>query len=379
VVIAECDFGLYRVPPATRWEDATLQVSELEFLVARISTDAGIEGIGFSYTLGAGGTTIKNLLTDHCQSALIGSDPFERERIWHLLCGRLRRLASGGISALAIAAVDIALWDLVAKALRIPLFRLLGRNRSRIPVYVSGIDLGMDCDELRKHLLDQVQKGYQAVKIKVGKPHLQEDLERVATAREVLGSEIALLVDANQAWQLHEAIERLNAFEPYHPFCIEEPLPKENISGHAELRRTISIPIAVGESLYSRHQFQEYLRSEAVDILQPDVARVGGITEWLKIASLAEAWNRTVMPHYLRELSVHLLCEQLKGGWLEDIVGGSLRDMGLVRDGESVQEGWTSPPERPGHGIEFYAGALRTLATDGNGSREREAITRQDS
>lgn len=344
---------LYRIPPATPWEDATHRVSGLEFLLLDLETDEGITGTGFTYTVGVGGSAVKALLDDYCRPLLLGADLRDPERLWQTLRNHLHRTGSGGINTLALAAVDIAAWDAVARSQDQPLYRVLGGARDSIPAYGSGIDLFMSPAQLRDHLLGYTGQGYTAVKIKVGCPTLQEDVRRVAAAREVIGPDGILLLDANQSWRLDEAVRRVAAFEPWQPFWIEEPLAPEDIEGHARLRQACRVPVAAGESLYSKHQFLEYLRAGAVDILQPDAARVGGITEWLKIAHLAESWNRPVAPHFLMELSVSLLCAVPNGLILENVTGGSLTELGVLEQPIAVRGGRAEPPTGPGHGIGF--------------------------
>jgi L-alanine-DL-glutamate epimerase-like enolase superfamily enzyme len=349
--ITALETTIYRVPPAVLWRDAELTVSELEFIVVRLQTDEGIDGCGLSYTTGFGGSAIRAVIEDACAPGIIGLDVLEYERIWQSLRRRLNRTGSG-ISTLAIAAVDIGIWDLLAKSKALPLYRALGAARDCVKVYGSGIDLWMDCSELRDHVSVYLDKGYSAVKIKVGRPTLREDLERVGLARELIGPDRTLLLDANQSFGLDEAMRRLRAFEVFQPHWIEEPLVPEDIEGHAYLRSVMGIPIAIGESLYSKSQFLEYLKHQAADIFQPDVARVGGITEWLKIAHLCEAWGRPVASHFLSELSVHLLCGVSNGLMMEDVTGGSFAELGMTAAPLTIINGIAYAPQYPpGHGI----------------------------
>lgn len=357
--ITALETKLYRVPPSTPWRDAAVTVSALEFLVVRIRTDQDIDGCGISYTTGVGGSAIRAMIQDECAPAVIGLDPTEYERIWLRLRKLLHRTGSGGTSTLAMATVDIGIWDLLAKSRDLPLYRALGAATDSVKVYGSGIDLAMDCSELRDHLNCYLELGYSAVKIKVGRPTLREDLERLSLTRDVIGPDRLLLLDANQAFRLDEAIYRLRAFESFQPYWIEEPLEPQDIEGHAHLRRATQVPVAVGESLYTKHQFLDYLKHEAADILQPDVARVGGVTEWLKIAHLCEAWGRPVAPHYMSELSIHLVCGVPNGIILEDVTGGSFAELGMVASPLTVVNGIAHPSQSvAGHGIHFNSDTI---------------------
>lgn len=357
--IIALDTQLYRVPPSTRWQDAAVTVNGLEFLIVELRTDEDITGCGLSYTVGVGGSAVRAMIRDECAPVVLGLDAAEYERIWRRLWSQLHRTGNGGISTLAIAAIDIAIWDLLAKSRGLPLYRALGGATDSVRVYGSGIDLAMDCSELRDHLSCYLERDYTAVKIKVGRPTLREDVERVSLARDLIGPDRLLLLDANQGWSLDESIRRLQAFQSFQPYWIEEPLAREDIEGHAHLRRTTRVPVAVGESLYTKHQFLDYLKHEAADIFQPDVARVGGVTEWLKIAHLCEAWGRPVAPHFMSELSIHLVCSVSNGFILEDVTGGSLAELGMVDLPLTVTGGMAYPPQSvAGHGIQFNTDAI---------------------
>ena len=358
--ITDILFSLHRFPPTTPWQDATHKVTGLEFIVAHLETDTGITGTGFTYTTGVGGSAILALLEDYCAGILIGRDIREPERLWRMLFNHLHRTGSGGINTLAIAAIDIAVWDALAKDWNLPLWRALGGARTSIPGYGSGIDLFMTADELKTHISGYMQQGYGAVKIKVGRAKLSEDIERLRAVRDLIGPDTLLLLDANQCWTIDEAVRRAKAFEPWQPSWLEEPLAPEDVVGHARLRAATSIPIAIGESLYTAAQFLEYLRIGAVDILQPDIARVGGFTPWRKIAALAEASNLQVAPHFLSELSVHALCAVPNGFILENVTGGSFAELGITSAPLDWRDGVFIAPETPGHGLRLNSEVLAT-------------------
>jgi L-alanine-DL-glutamate epimerase-like enolase superfamily enzyme len=369
--IARVDTSLYRVAPAIPWEDSTHIVAALEYVSLELETESGLTGTGFAYTIGVGGSAIVSLLKDECVPLVIGLDVRDRQRIWSQLSANLRRTGSGGINTLATAAIDIAVWDALARAEDTPLYRLLGGSRPTIPAYASGIDYGMTADELEAHLERCRNEGYNAVKIKVGYPALRDDLDRIRLARRTLGDDVTLLLDANQRWRVDEAVPRCRAFEEFNPGWIEEPLRAEDIEGHARLRRSTAIPIAVGESLYSKFDFFNYIRASAVDVVQPDVARVGGFTEWLKITALAEAAGLAVAPHFLMELSIHGLCAIPNGLMAENVFGGSLHETGLTRSPVGISAGLAAPPDRSGHGITLDGDAVGTRPSAGRVEAKR--------
>lgn len=352
----------------------------LEFVIVWIDTSDGVAGVGFAYTVGRGGSAIKALIDDYCAPLLIGRDPTRFEQLWGSLSRDLSRVGRGGIGSPAIAAIDIAVWDLLGKLRGEPLHRMLGGARTSATVYASGIDAHLSPSELQERLAGVVQSGYRAVKIKVGLPQARADVERVAAAREAIGEDVLLLVDANCRWRLDEALARVASFERFGVAWVEEPLGVDDLDGHCRLRSAVEIPIAIGESLHDPEAFLRYLRADAVDVLQPDVVRVGGITPWLKIAHMAEAWGKPVAPHYLAELSIHLVCAITNGMMLEEVGGGGLAEIGLARDRITISDGEAIPSSKPGHGIELESDTItdaeREVTTTMAGAADASEPTR---
>jgi L-alanine-DL-glutamate epimerase-like enolase superfamily enzyme len=342
----------YRIPPSVPWEDATNKVKALELIVVELKTDSGLVGTGISYTVDIGGTAIKTLIEDYLANLVIGMDPLAYEAIWQKLHRQSRRLGLG-VNSMAIAAIDIAVWDLMGKHYKQPLYQLLGGAKTHIRSYISEINLS-DHDTVQQ-LMDRVDQykaqGYQTVKIKIGKEHIEEDIERIRKAKERLGPHGNILVDLNQKWNVAEALSKASMLDALHLGWIEEPLLYHDIQGHQLLKNAIRTPIALGESLYSKYQFLDYLKANAVDIVQADVAFVGGITEWHKIAHLSNAYGKQVAPHFMMELSIHLLCGVTNGFMLENVVGGSLTELGILEIPITVNNGIGIPSDRPGHGI----------------------------
>jgi L-alanine-DL-glutamate epimerase-like enolase superfamily enzyme len=353
----------YRIPPNPAWEDATNKVDGIEFIVVEVHTDSGTTGVGLSYTVDVGGTAIKALVEDYLANLVVGQDPLRYEAIWNLLQRQSRRLGLG-VNSMAIAAIDIAIWDLIGKHYGQPLYKILGGFRHEIPTYISGIDIADTLEQLLARVDGYIEQGYSTVKIKIGKPDIEEDIDRIRKVQEKLGPSGLLLVDANQKWTAAEAIRQCSKLDGLNLGWIEEPILYHDIQGHRQLKQAIRTPIALGESLFSRFQFAEYLRADAVDIVQADVAFVGGITEWLKVAHLANAFGRKVAPHYMMELSIHLLCAVPNSFMLENVVGGSLTELGVLEEPITVSQGVGVPSERPGHGIVFNNSALKPYEID---------------
>lgn len=330
--------------------DAVQSFIKQETIFVEIDTSEGLTGVGYSYTIGTGGRAVLSMLRDHLVPALIGLDSRNVEAAWTALFRMTRATTVGAITSLALAAVDTALWDLRGKRSNEPLWRMAGGFRREIPLYdTEGGWLHLSTDELVAGALDSQSRGLRGVKLKVGKPSLIDDRERLLAVRAAVGPEMHIMVDANQSMTSAEAIRRASAFEDANLFWLEEPLPADDVSGHARLAASTSIPIAVGESMYSIAQFRDYLHREAASVIQVDVARIGGITPWLKVAHLAEAYNTIVCPHFLMELHVSLVAAIPNGEYVEHIP--QLR--GITRTELQIVDGLAIAPETPGLGIDW--------------------------
>lgn len=334
--------------------DAVQSFVKQETIFVDITTDDGGTGTGYSYTIGTGGKAVLALLRDSMLDRLIGADPRQVEAIWHELFSANRSTMVGAITSLALAAVDTALWDWRCRDADAPLWILAGGAKDRIPLYdTEGGWLHLSTDELVAGAKASQAAGLPGVKIKVGRPPA-EDAYRLAAVREALGPDFDIMVDANQSQTAADAIRRARLLEPYDPYWFEEPLPADDISGHAALAAATSVPVAVGESMYSISQFAEYLKRGAAGVVQVDVARVGGITPWLKVAHLAEAHNVVVCPHFLMELHISLCCAVPNSRYLEHIP--QLR--AITRREIQIDGGAALAPTAPGLGIDWDRDAI---------------------
>ena len=335
--------------------DAVQSFVKQETVFVDLTTDDGNAGTGYAYTIGTGGTSVLALLRDHLLPRLVGADATRIEHLWQDLFAATRSTTVGAITSLALAAVDTALWDLRCLRAGEPLWRLAGGFRREVPLYdTEGGWLHLDTDELVRGALAARASGWPGVKLKVGKPHVEQDVERLRAVRDAVGPALEIMVDANQSMTAAEARRRAAAFEPLGLAWFEEPLPADDVSGHALLARSTSIPVAVGESLYSIGQFRDYLHREAASIVQVDVARVGGITPWLKVAHLAEAFNVHVCPHFLMELHVSLVAAIPNGRYVEHIP--QLR--AITRGRLTIVDGHAVAPDEPGLGIAWDRDAI---------------------
>ena len=353
--IVEASAYLADIAVETVRTDAVQSFIKQETVFVDLVTDDGNRGTGYAYTIGTGGTSVLAMLRAHLLPRLIGVDARQIEYLWHDLFASTRATTVGAITSLALAAVDTALWDLRCLRAREPLWRVAGGFRREVPLYdTEGGWLHLSTDELVSGALAAQAAGWPGVKLKVGKPHVTQDVERLRAVREAVGPELEIMVDANQSMTAAEARRRAAAFEPLDLAWFEEPLPADDVSGHAVLARSTSTPIAVGESLYSVAQFRDYLHREAASIVQVDVARVGGITPWLKVAHLAEAFNVHVCPHFLMELHVSLVAAIPNGRYVEHIP--QLR--AITRDQLRIETGHAIAPDAPGLGIAWDRDAI---------------------
>ncbi|HEY0447931.1 mandelate racemase/muconate lactonizing enzyme family protein [Actinophytocola sp.] len=335
--------------------DAVQAFRTQETIFVELRTDDGATGLGYSYTIGTGGTAVLALLRDHLLPQLAGADSRRIEAVWHQLFASTRATTVGAITSLALAAIDTALWDLRCLRAGEPLWRVAGGFDPHVPMYdTEGGWLQLSTEELVVGAKAAAAAGWQGVKVKVGKPTAAEDLERLRAVRDAVGPRFALMADANQSLTCAEAIRRAELFAPVDLSWLEEPLPADDVAGHARLARTTGIPVAVGESLYSVGQFREYLAREAASVVQVDVARVGGITPWLKVAHLAEAFGVEVCPHFLMELHVSLAAAIPNGRFVEHIP--QLR--AITTTEMSVVDGHAVAPETPGLGIAWDRDAM---------------------
>ena len=344
--------------PKVKRTDAIQSFVSQETPIIRITDADGATGWGYSYTIGNGGSSVVALLRDHLAPRLIGREAEAVEAIWRDLFMATHALSVGPLTALALAAIDTALWDLRGKRLGMPLHLLAGGAQARIPVYTTeGGWLHIGEAELVAEAEAAQGQGFAGTKIKVGRPTLQEDLRRLQAVRRAVGAEFQVMTDANQGFTVAEAIRRAAAFEAADGLDLawyEEPLPAEDVEGHVRLAAATRIPVAVGESLYHPAQFRDYLARNACSIVQVDVARIGGVTPWLKVAHMAEAFNVPVCPHFLMELHLPLVCAVPNGAWLEHIP--QIDDLATSR--VVVEGGYATPPTAPGNGIAWDAAAV---------------------
>lgn len=273
-----------------------------------VRTDAGLEGTGFTSTLAHGDRAITQIIDELYAPKLLGRDPLDTQALWHdLYWSDAHWIGRLGVTQMALAAVDIALWDLKAKYCNLPLWKLVGGHKpGRVPSYnTDGGWLNFDVARLIDEMQRIVGEGWRGVKMKVGKDDPREDLARVAAARAAIGDEIDLMIDVNQRWDRTRAIEWSPRFEDFEIRWLEEPMDPDDIEGHARLADVTRIPIALGEHVYSKTAFREYIQRANIAYVQADVTRLAGVTEWLAVAEMALSHHVAVVPHHADMMRVH--------------------------------------------------------------------------
>lgn len=342
---------------------ATRTVEARDHVVARVRTDTGLEGVG--YSLGYdGAAVIGKAITDLLAPIVEGEDPHDTERLWRGMFDGTVQIGRKGVMLRAISAVDIALWDIKAKDAGLPLHKYLGANSDSVPSYASGGYYRDDkgTEGLREELGAYVDRGHDVVKMKVGRRSFEEEVERVRAARETIGDERTLLLDANGKWSnKREAVAICRAFAEYDPYFIEEPVMPDSVQLMARVNDALSYPVAAGELEFSRYGFMQLLDANAVGIVQPDVTVVGGITEFLKVAHTAASMDIPVAPHYNWDLHVPLLAAIENGLWAEYFYrdfGVKVFDDVLEHPMTPDENGMIDVPTRPGHGVALDDGKL---------------------
>jgi L-alanine-DL-glutamate epimerase-like enolase superfamily enzyme len=349
--IASLKTGFYRVPlPETLTDSTHGEMRAFELNTVRVRDADGAEGVGYTYTVGRNGAAIDATLARELPELVLGEDADLIERLWQKLWWALHYGGRGGPTVLAISAFDIALWDLKAKRAGQPLWKLLGGHDSKVPCYAGGIDLLLPLDALLRQTDGNLGRGFRAIKMKVGRARLAEDVERVRAMREHLGDGFPLMVDANMKWTVDQAIRAARAFQPFDLTWLEEPVPPEDVEGQARVVREGGLPIASGENLRSLWEFKQLIAAGGVTYPEPDVTNCGGVTPFMKIAHLAEAFGLPVTTHGAHDVTVQLLAACPNRSYLEAHGFGLDR---YIAEPLRVGEGFAVAPDRPGHGVAF--------------------------
>lgn len=349
-LIEKIELRMVDLVPKVKRTDAIQSFESQETPIVTITDADGASGTGYSYTIGTGGSSVMRLLSDHLAPRLIGNDADRIEAIWHELEFATHATTVGAITSIALAAIDTALWDLHAKKLDVPLWKLAGGAKEKCPLYTTeGGWLHIETQALVDDAVEAKAKGFKGSKVKIGRPHGSEDRARLAAVRAAVGDDYEIMTDCNQGFTVDEAIRRADRLKELDLAWFEEPLPADDIDGHVRLSKATTTPVAIGESLYSIRHFREYMQRSACSVIQVDAGRIGGITPWLKVAHAAEAFDMPVCPHFLMELHVSLACAIPNGKYVEYIPQLDELTAGSVK----IKDGYAHAPSEPGLGIDW--------------------------
>jgi len=353
IKITGIETDVLKRPPGVPYYDAIHAFGTASgSVVLRIRTDAGITGwASSSFGMIAGGPrVVQTILEEEVKPVLLGKDPAFPRRIRADLWKALEYQGVGGATQFAIAAVDIAIWDILGKSANLPVYKMLGAFRDRLPVYsMCGwyYDNDDDLSHLKRVITEAMEQGYQAVKIKVGRGSLDEDVRRIRLAQDVLGKGRNLMVDANQVFNRNDALRRGRVYQEMGCFWYEEPLAPQEMEGYAELARELDMRIATGENLNTRYAFADLISRHGADVVQPDNRRAGGVTEWMEIAAIADAFGLEVASHGGGATNLNMLLAMPNAIYMES------------SGPQKIQNGEVAAPEQPGMSSEVSEAEIK--------------------
>lgn len=320
-IVESVSVCIARVPLEAPVAFSTRTVHAREYCLVKVRTTDGLEGLGYCYAVNRSGRLLAIAVSDLLAPMLIGEDSLRVEGLWGEMYQEALLLGRAGAVMRALSALDIALWDLNARRVGLPLYQYLGAvARNCVPAYVSGgyYGLGKTPEMLADEMLGHVSNGFRAVKMKVGKESPLEEERRISRVRDAIGPDINLMLDANNAWRdLPTALTYMTRYEPYMPYWIEEPFSPDDLDNHRRLAASTRITVATGEIEAGRWRFKEQIERGMVTLLQPDATVCGGISEWRRIAATAASHGITVSPHAWHDVHIHLVASTPNASYVE--------------------------------------------------------------
>ena len=349
--VKKIDAHYFRVPLQGHLVDALHGThSHFELITATVTLEDGSIGTGYTYTGGFGGAAIYAMIVRDLAPQLENQTFETPEKLNDFMNQHIHYVARGGIASFAISAIDIAFWDATLKRDGIPLCEAFGRTPKKVRTYYGGIDLAYSETELLKNLQNQLQNGHTAVKIKLGRPGEQEDIDRIRAVRKLIGEDALFMVDANMVWDVDKAIRMARKMEEFNITWLEEPTNPDNYEGYARIGQATCIPIAMGENLHTIYEHEMALKIGRISYPIPDCSNICGITGFVRVANLAKEYSLPVSSHGMQELHVNLLAGLENAGCLEF---HSFPIWEWIEERLVVENGYIEPCRKAGIGVNF--------------------------
>lgn len=357
--IEKVETRLVSIPLSRPLITATFPINAIDTVLVDVRTNEGISGLGWVFAFGRGRVAGIQSMIDDLGQLLVGEDPTRMEHCWRKIWKACTFIGHSGAATIALSPIDSALWDIAGKAANLPLARLLGGYRDRVEAYASeGLWLDQTIDELQKQASEFVGRGFRGMKMRVGKPSLADDIARVAAVREAIGPDVTLMVDANQAWDVPTALRFAAGVEESDLLWIEEPVYYQDYRGMARIAAETHIPLCVGETNYGMDDFRRLCEQGCGHYIMPDLMRMGGVGNWMKVAHMCEAFGLPVTPHLFMEVSSHQACALSNAIWQEHQPWWEP----ILKEPVDFRDGYIHIRPVPGLGIEWDEAAIARYA-----------------